>query len=118
MTFEAELGYAVARGWLTPPLADVAILARVKDIDEAREAAVEVRRSADIWLHVRDQLKVRIRDLTWSNVDRREPRNVILAQAHEVNREQVLSEQEVNETVLEVVWASLRDGTRRRRHAR
>jgi len=115
--FANELGYAVARGWLTLTLADAAILARVKDDAAATMAARETRRSATVWSHIREQIKTRIRDVTWANARRHVPKNVILAEAHEINRGQTLSEREVNDIVLEVIWEHLPDPPRRRRHA-
>lgn len=120
-TFEAELGYAVARGWTNLTMADVAILARYRDDAEAAAHAKEVRRSAAAWRHIRKQLVLRISDLTAASARVHAPKNVILAQAHEVNQSQALSEQEVNETVLRVLWDSLPDAPYepgRRRHAR
>ena len=108
-TFEAELGYAVARGWMNLTLADVAILARYPDVNEAKRHAREVRRSAAVWRHARTQLILRIHELTLANAATGQPRNVIMAQAHDLNGTQVLSEEEVNEAVLTAIHDRLPD---------
>ena len=98
-TFEAELGYAIARGWITLTLADVAILVRYPDIEEAKRHAREVRKSADSWRHIHRQLRLRIRELTIANARARLPWNALMAQAHEINRSQALDEREVTAIV-------------------
>lgn len=113
-SFEAELGYAVSRGFLNLTLADVSILARCKSVDQASESAREVRKSARVWGHIRAGIALRIQEITRANIARRQPKNVILAEAHEINRSQTLSEPEVNEIVLAEVWESLPDSPRRR----
>ena len=113
-TFEAELGHAVARGRLTLTMADAAILARYHDPDEANARAREVRRSAAAWRHTREQLAIRIQELTAANARARQPWNAIMAQAHEVNRAQTLDETEVTAIVAAAVYDSLPD--RRRKH--
>ena len=117
-TFEAELGYAIARGRISLTMADVAILARYPDIDEAAQHAREVRKSADTWRHIADQLRLRIRELTMANARARLPWNAIMAQAHEVNRSQTLDEREVTAIVEAAVYDSLPDTTpdKGRRH--
>jgi uncharacterized coiled-coil DUF342 family protein len=120
-SFEAELGYAVARGWLSLTLADVAILARYPDVDEARQYAREVRRSVASWRHIRDQLRLRIRELTNTLANADTARNVIMAQAHDINQSQTLDEQEVTAIVDAAIsatkerWQPTRKG--KRRHA-
>ena len=120
-TFEAELGYAVARGWMNLTMADVALLARYPDVAEAAQHAREVRRSADTWTHIRDQLRIRIHDLTTANLAAGLPRNAIMAQAHDINRSQTLGEAEVTAivnaaiTAAEEPWQPIR--RRKRRHA-
>jgi hypothetical protein len=120
-TFEAELGYAVARGWTNLTLADVAILARYPDIDEAAQHAREVRKAADTWRHIADQLRLRIRELTTANARAGLPKNAIMAEAHEINRSRTLDEAEVTAIVeaaiatAEEPWQPIR--RRKRRHA-
>ena len=113
-SFEAELGHAVARGWLTPTMAEVAILARYRDIDEATKHAREMRKSAATWQQIHEQLRQRIRELTQANIRARLPWNVLMAQAHDINQSQTLDEQEVTAIVTATVHDSLPD--RRRGH--
>jgi 3-phenylpropionate/cinnamic acid dioxygenase small subunit len=112
-SFAAELGYAVAREWLTLTLADVAILARYSNIDEAARHAREMRESAAIWRHTRDQLRLRIRELTTTNARARLPWNAIMAQAHDINQSQTLDEPEVTAIVTETIYDTLPDARRR-----
>jgi hypothetical protein len=111
-TLEAELGYAVARGRLTPALAHVVILARYKDSDEALRRAEEMHHSAAVWRHISDQLRLRVRELTTANARARLPWNVLMAQAHEINRSQTLDEPEVTAIVEDTVYDSLPDRRR------
>jgi hypothetical protein len=113
-SLEAELGHAVARGWLTLTLADAAVLARYPTEAEAVSHASEVRRSAAAWRHIRDALALRIHELTATNARARLPWNALMAQAHEVNRTQTLNEAEVTAIVEAAVYDSLPE--RRRKH--
>jgi hypothetical protein len=106
-TFEAELGYAVARGAISQTLADFSILARYKDLDEARRQANEVRRGAKIWAHILEASRTRIRDEARIHIRAKSPKNVMLAACHEINRGQNLPEEEVTAVVVEEVWNSL-----------
>ena len=115
-TFEAELGYAVARGWTNLTMADAAILARTTDDAEVKRMAIAVRRSATAWTHIREKLALRISELTTANARARLPWNMLMAQAHEVNRTQTLDEAEVNAIVEAAVYESLPDKPRRRRY--
>ena len=118
-SFEAELGYAVARGWINLTMADVAILARYPDMDAAARHATEVRKSAAVWGHIRKQLRLRISEMTTANLNADIPKNEIMAKAHDINRAQTLSEEEVNETVLAAIHDRLPDSpTGRRAHGR
>jgi 3-methyladenine DNA glycosylase AlkC len=113
-TFEAELGYAVARGWTNLTMADAAILARTTDDAEAKRMAIAVRRSAAAWHHIREQLALRISELTSANARARLPWNVLMAQAHEVNRTRTLDEAEVTAIVETAVYENLPDRRRKR----
>ena len=116
-SFEAELGYAVARGTMTLTLADISVLARHKDLNEARQKVAEMRRSVTVWRHIRDQLAIRIADETRAQMSVKAPKNVILARAHDINASQTLHEWEVNEIVVQTVWENLPIAPRRS-HAR
>jgi len=111
-SFEAQLGYAVARGTMPLVLADLSVLARYKDLDEAHQRVTEMRRAAAGWRHIRDQLKRRIHELTVANARARLPWNAIMAQAHEVNRSQTLHEGEVTAIVEWAVYETLPDRRR------
>jgi len=106
-SFEAELGYAVARGTMPLVLADLSVLARYKDLDEARQRVAEMRRAAAVWQHIRSQLAIRIADETRANMRVRAPKNAILGRAHDINASQTLHEREVNDIVVETVWENL-----------
>ena len=99
-------------------MADVAILARYPDVDEAARHAAEVRKSADTWRHIHDQLRLRIRELTLANTRAKLPWNALMAQAHEINRSRTLDEAEVTAIVEAAVYDSLPDKLpdKRRRH--
>lgn len=113
-SMEAELGYAVARGRIPLALADVSILARYKDLDEARQRAADMRRSIAVWQHIRSALETRVRDEVRANMRARAAKNVILAKAHDVNASQTLDEDQVTGIVLDEVWRNLPDAPRRR----
>lgn len=113
-TFEAEIGHAVALGRVSQTLADISVLARYKDLEEARAKAKTVRRVVSIWKHALEQLRLRIRDVVRENVRAKQPKNVVLAKAHEINASQNLSEEEVNAIVVEEVFWSLPEAPRRR----
>ena len=117
-SFEAELGHAVARGWINLTMADVAILAHYPDVDAAARHAAEVRKSAAVWHHIHDQLRLRIRELTLANARASLPWNVLMAQAHDINRSRTIDEAEVTAIVEAAVYDSLPDKLpdRRRRH--
>jgi hypothetical protein len=106
-SFEDELGYAVARGTMPLVLADLSVLARYKDLDEAHQRVKEMRRSVTVWRHIRDQLATRIADETRVQMRVRAPKNVILARAHDINASQIMHEREVNDIVVETVWENL-----------
>ena len=112
-SFEAELGYAVARGAISLALADLSILARYKDLDEARQRVKEMRRSVTLWRQMRSQLANRIRSEVLTQMSAKAPKNVILACAHDINASQILHEREVNEIVVETVWENLPAAPRR-----
>jgi len=113
-SFEAELGYAVARGSMSTTLADISVLARYKDIDEAHQRLREMRRSVTVWREIRDQLRRRIHELTVTNARARLPWGALMAQAHDINASQTLDEAEVTAIVEWAVYETLPD--RRRRH--
>lgn len=114
-SFEAEIGYAVARGAISQTLADISILTFYKDLDEARRKAMAARHSARIWRHILDQLRLRVRDEAHIHIRAKSPKNVMLAACHEINRGQGLDEEEVTAIVTEEVYASLPDAPRQRR---
>lgn len=117
-SFEAELGRAVALGRMSLDLADISVLDRHKDIDDARRSAMEVRRSIKVWAHIKKQLAVRIAEVAREQIRAKAPKNVILAHAHEVNRSQTLTEEEVGQIVLEQVYAALPSEPRPARRGR
>lgn len=114
-TFEAELSYAIARGALDQTAADLSVLARYKDLEEARKQAGEVRRGVKAWTHILNQLRIRIRDEARAHIHARSPKNIMLAACHEINRTQSLREEEVAAIVVDAVWDSLPEAPRQRR---
>jgi hypothetical protein len=106
-SFEAELGYAVARGSMSMTLAEISVLARYKDLGVARQHIAELRRSVAVWREIRERLIQLIIDVTRAHVGFRAPKNVILARAHDINASQTLHEREVNEIVVATVWDCL-----------
>ena len=110
-TFEAELGYAIARGWMHP---DPGRRGDPRPISGYRggeaQHAREVRKSADTWRRIhRHTIRLRVRELTTANANARLPWNAIMAQAHEINRSQTLDEAEVTAIVEAAVYDSLPD---------
>jgi hypothetical protein len=114
-SFEAELGFAVARGRMPIDLADMSILARYRDMDEAAAKAREVRRLAKAWEHTFDSIATRIRDEVRMQMRAGAPKNVILARCHDVNAQQFMAEQQVNEIAVNEVWRNLPEAPGRRR---
>lgn len=114
-SFEAELGYAVARGRMPLALADMSILARYRDMDEATRQAMEVRRGIKVWEHILDALETRIRDEVRMQMRVKAPKNVILARCHDINAGQIIAEGQVNEIATNEVWQNLPETPGRRR---
>lgn len=114
-SFEAELGYAVARGRMPLELADMSILARYQDMDEATRHAREVRRVARAWQHTIKCIETRIRDEVRMQMRAKAPKNVILARCHDINASQLIAEQQVNAIAADEVWHNLPIAPGRRR---
>lgn len=94
----SELGHAVAKGLTTATMADCIILARYADTATAKAHAIDMRRSADVWRHIRGQILQRITDIVTAEHGNT-PRNAILAAAHDCNRAGALREHEVTNAV-------------------
>lgn len=109
----AELGHAVAKGLITLTDADCAILARYADTATAKAHATAMRRSADVWTHIRRQILARIHDIVTAEHGNT-PRNAIMAKAHDCNRAGALREHEVTNAV-DAALAAAEQAMERRR---
>lgn len=114
-SLEAELSYAVARGRMPISLADMSILARYQDMEEAARQAREVRRGIKVWEHIIEAIETRIRDEVRMQMRAKAPKNVILARCHDINGRQIISEDRVNEIAADEVWRNLPAAPGRRR---
>jgi hypothetical protein len=116
-----ELARPVARGLLPRSIADATILmtalrccdGRYDPIDTAQIAAFVLRRRARDMTMKRDVAESRIIHSLRPLIARREPKNVLLHAAHDVNGAAgfPLSETEVDSIVATQVWWSLRRRT-------
>lgn len=96
-------------------LADMSILARYQDMDEATRHAKEVRRGIKTWQHIIEALETRIRDEVRMQMRAKAPKNLILARCHDINASQLLPEEQVNEIAVNEVWHNLPETPGRRR---